>query len=202
VPPCATHCSPPGEWIQEDPAAARITASDVPYADTSIVSFQRLRVDQHVPHLNFSDALALSTVDGIYLVPTHIRNDGFSLNPAVGAARQFLADAEKLDSSLSTAQVALLSSRHISARSSRASTAEIAEAYGQFADQVKAQIWPVADRGLIRHLTADNLVLQEHLNRWTRSGGSTAKLSQVLNDHQLRSDDKRLRASLGLPPAP
>jgi Peptidase A4 family len=191
-----------GEWIQEDPAAARITSSDVPYADTSIVSFQHLRVDEHVPHLNFNDALALSTVEGTYLVPTHVRNDAFSLNPAVGAARQFLADAEKLDSSLYAAQVALLSSRHPSARSLRASTAATAKAYGQFADQVEAQLWPVADRGLIRHLTADNVVLQEHLNQWTRSGGSTATLTQVLDDLQLRSDDKRLRASLGLPPAP
>jgi hypothetical protein len=98
-----------------------------------------------VPHLNFNDALALSTVEGTYLVPTHIRNDAFSLNPAVGAARQFLADAEKLDSSLYAAQVALLSSRHPPARSLRASTVRGQSSVRAFGHQKSAPLGVISN---------------------------------------------------------
>jgi hypothetical protein len=189
-----------GEWLQEDPAAGQVTATDVPYADTSIVSFQHLRLNGRGPHLKFADAQALSTVSGTYLVPTHVRHDAFSLLPASGAARQFLADAEKLDSSLYHSVILFLPGSHPSGRSQRVLVAEEAKSYGRFADQVTAQVWPVSDRALIRRFVQDDAILQRHLTQWMSSGGSSTELSRIFDKSALRGDDQRLRARLGLPP--
>jgi hypothetical protein len=191
-----------GEWIQEDPASARVTSTDVPYARTSIVSFQHLEVDEHVPHLKFADALVLSTVDGTYLVPTRLRHDAFSLEPASGAARQFLADAETFDSSLYPTAVSDLSDGHLSASSRRSQIAEVARSYDRFADEIKVQIWPVSDRSMIRRFARDNTRLAQHLSQWVRQDGSTAELNHIFGEDTFRGDDTRLRADLGLPPAP
>src|ERR1700722_12878797 len=42
-----------GEWLQEDPVSAAIATTDVPFADTSTVSFERLRLNGQVPPLKF-----------------------------------------------------------------------------------------------------------------------------------------------------
>jgi Peptidase A4 family len=191
-----------GEWIQEDPASARITSTDVPYANTSVVTFQHLRVDERVPHLEFEDALVLSTVDGTYLVPTRVRHDAFSLEPARGAARQFLADAENFDSSLYPATVLNLSASHPSARTQRTLVATMVKSYSRFGERIRTQPWPASDRAMIGRFARDNAVLALNLSQWIRSDGSTARLKRILGVNAFRSDDTQLRASLGLPPAP
>ena len=88
-----------GEWTQEDPGGYT-PGTDFPYAPTSTVSFQRVLVNDKVPRLHYSDETALSTQNGVYLVPTPMAHDGFSLAPPTGPTLQYLSDAEQVDASL------------------------------------------------------------------------------------------------------
>ncbi len=189
-----------GEWLQEDPATGEVTSTDVPYADTSEISFQRLRLDGRIPSLKFTDGHALSTVGGTYLVPTHVRHDAFSLVSATGAARQFLADAEKLDSALYAGAELFLPGSHPTIDSARSLTTQWAKFYGHFADQIRVQAWPSAAQPLIARTLSDEATLQTHMTRWVRSDGSMTDLAQIFRSSAVRRDDQQLRAVLGLPP--
>lgn len=191
-----------GEWLQEDPASAMVTTTDVPFADTSVVSFDRLRLNGKSPKLKYADAQALSTLAGTYLVPTRIRNDGFSLEPATGPARQYLADAEALDSRLyPLAEYFILGHRENGFSASR-TEADATDSYVQFGDQLGAQVWPSADSTLVRQIEHNVTQLKSLPDIWGGLAPPISPLSvqRILVPRNLRLDTNRLRAKLGLPP--
>ncbi len=194
-----------GEWLQEDPADALVTTSDVPYADTSTVTFARLRVNGATPRLEFSDAQALSTISGIDLAPTHVHDDAFSLVPAEGAARQYLVDAERLNSALYPVDVLLVEGQG-GARTVRASAVRTwSEACGRFAGELQAQHWPPADRAAVLRLGQDVRTLQAALLKLSNARHTTVSgLDKVFvdGDQAMHVDSSHVRSLLGLPPAP
>jgi hypothetical protein len=194
-----------GEWLQEDPADALVTSSDVPYADTSTITFARLRVNDAAPRLEFSDAQALSTTSGIDLAPTHVHDDAFSLVPAEGAALQYLVDAERLDSALYPVDV-LLVEEHAGGRAVRPSAVRTwSVACGRFASALQAQYWPSADRAAVLKLVHDVRYRQAALLKLSNARDATVSaLENVFNDgdQAMHIDSSRVRSLLGLPPAP
>ena len=194
-----------GEWLQEDPADALVTSSDVPYADTSTITFQRLRVNEEVPRLEFSDAQALSTTSGTDLAPTHVHDDAFSLAPAKGAALQYLVDAERLDSALYPVSVLLVEQPPGGRVVPPSSVRTWSVACGRFAGDLQAQDWPPADRAATLKLEQDVRNLQRALLRVSNARHPTvSELENVFVDgnQHMHADSSRVRSLLGLPPAP
>jgi hypothetical protein len=197
----ATETYTTSNWAQEDPASGgTVTSTDVPYADTSTVTLQHLRIDGHVPHLTLKDAAALSTPNGTYLVPTPVRDDEFSMVPAKGVARQYLADAELLNTSTLRVEQVLEGLTQPSATFERSLIVDEAKALGRFADQNKPQRYPPSDRALVLRVARDCESVQMQLNQWIASNGSMASLAQILSNIALGTDAAQLRARLGLPP--
>ena len=176
-----------GEWLQEDPADALVTSSDVPYADTSTITFQRLRVNEDVPRLEFSDAQALSTTRGIDLAPTHVHDDAFSLAPAKGAALQYLVDAERLDSALYPVSVLLVEQPPGGRVVARSTVRTWSVACGRFAGDLQAQYWPSTDRAATLKLEQD----VRHLQR------ALLESEQRSAPHRLRTGERLRRRESG-----
>jgi hypothetical protein len=192
-----------GEWLQEDPAFGLVTSTDVPYADTSAVTFQHLEVNGKPPKLKFTNSQALSTTGGIYLAPTHVEHDGFSLVPAIGAARQYLMDAETLDSSLYQVTVQLIDPKFLTKRTQPGMSHQLANDYGRFAASLKSQNWPTRDEMSLHRVEGDLKVLGTKVLEWGRvDNGSLPALMAIFADSVARSDSNWLRSRLGLPPSP
>jgi hypothetical protein len=193
-----------GEWLQEDPTDSLVTATDVPYADTSTITFQRLEVNGHEPRLEFSDAQALSTTSGVDLAPTHVQDDDFSLVPAQGAALQYLVDAERFDSALYPATVLLIEQRSGDAQVRPSAVRTWSIASGRFASELQAQSWPSSAQGAAQRLGEDLHDLQRTLlTLSTLRHVTISELERVFADRARDADvDASLvRTILGLPPA-
>ena len=61
------------------------------------MTFTALMVDRRPPLLAYADARALSAFNGVFLVPSHVVDDGFSLRLATALALQYLRDVQALN---------------------------------------------------------------------------------------------------------
>jgi hypothetical protein len=191
-----------GEWLEEDPASAIVTTTDAPFPDTSTVTFERLRLNGRAPKLSFSHAQALSTLGGVYLIPTHVNHDGFALEPATGPARQFLSDADTLDSRLYPLVEYFLFGHTRTGLSLPRMEADAAHSYARFADQLVSQSWPTFDRVLVRQIEHSSRRLGAKPSTWEDLTPpiSPVSVQRILVPENLRLDTNRLRTKLGLPP--
>ena len=191
-----------GEWVEEDPASAIVTTTDAPFPDISTVSFERLRLNGRAPQLKYSDARALSTLGGIDLIPTHISHGSFALEPATGPARQFLGDAETLDSKLYPLVQYFLFGHTGTGLSLSRMEADAANSYARFADELANQSWPKRDRALVLRVEHTSRQLDAKPDAWGELTPpiSPTGIERILVPDHLRFDTNRLRTTLGLPP--
>lgn len=190
-----------GEWLQEDPASAGSPGVDLPYADTSPVDFQSVRINDTVPSFRYSDEGALSTQDGVYLVPTPFVRDSFSLVRPTGAALQYISDAETVDASLSriAAQIDWLGRGDASATQVR-KVEQMAALYSQSARIVDERTWPASARQASGRFVTSYEELAQGLSQWARGGDhSLQQLRAILDGAPGRNAANNLRKALGLP---
>jgi hypothetical protein len=191
-----------GEWMQEDPGGYP-PGTDFPYANTSPVSFRRVLVNGDVPTLRYADEGALSTQNGVYLIPTSMEHDGFSLVAPTGAALQYLTDAQRLDARLSRigAEVRLNGHDRGNADSRQVrDTAQIAALYFASVHVVETQTWPAAAHPAVLRFVRELSRLAQSLSEWAQ--GTQHSLSQIdaivdFPHGELAAND--LRKALGLP---
>jgi hypothetical protein len=189
-----------GEWIQEDPVENPTSGFDASYPSISDVSFQKLRLNGHLPHLTFGDASALSTLAGRSYVPSAIVHDGFELRRAVGAPLQYLSDVYQLNLGLNYLFDEVNSGE-------MPSTYAFNNLYAQFSTldaKVLVQHWPTSVASLITQFRTLNARAEQGLKAWQRS--STSDRTQLKNsyfaDVKAVSDVGHVvRTRLGLPPA-
>jgi hypothetical protein len=193
-----------GEWLQEDPPPSLDTVHDEVYPVTTLVQFADVRVNGHVPSLPDEDAQALSGFGGIYLVPTAFSHDGFTLAPAQGAARQYLADAFQFDSVLNTIDYSVSSSRkRPSDAILRLVVAEAITGYRRFDSAVLSQSWPATVHSEIQQLVrfVERIIVDNQEAEDARFRLSTKLAHRFMRDSmQFEIDVNNIRTHLSLPP--
>jgi hypothetical protein len=193
-----------GEWIQEDPPPALDSAADRPYPRTTPVHFTAMKIDGHTPVLAFDDAQVLSGAGGVYLVPTAFSNDGFSLEPARGAARQYLADAASFDSVVAGVDDEVATApTPLSAVSQRSEVTRLITAFHGFVSDLRQQSWPASVDADITQLVTTNYHLSDDFRQILDEGlkQSPALALRFDRDYvQFHVTVDQTRAALGLPP--
>jgi hypothetical protein len=191
------------EFIQEDPAAAEVTTIDAPYPLTSTVTFEQLKVNHRAPRLNFSDALVLSTTSHVFQVPSHPRHDGFTLRQPTGSAAQLLTDLETFESGVAGVNLAYAEHVEDPAQGRLPPVREMTHPMLGMAHLLATQEWPHADQADVRAYAAALRQSAGAVDRWGLDADrSWATLAGILRNMRYVSYENRLRASLGLPPAP
>ena len=189
-----------GEWLQEDPASYT-PGVDLPYADTSSVTFQRVRVNDTVPKFRYRDEGALSTQDGVYLVPSPFANDGFSMVRPTGAALQYISDAETVDVSLSRISAEIDWLGRGNANASQVSRVEqLAGLYSDSAHVVDTQTWPASAREASDRFVTSSEVLAHRLTKWVDGNAhSLPQLKSIFDAGPAGRAASNLRKALRLP---
>jgi hypothetical protein len=189
-----------GEWFQEDPTESLPAAQDEPYPVTTLVQFTDVRVDDLIPTLLYSQARVLSSDEGIYLVPTRFRDDGFAVPPAQGAARQYLADVLPYDQVVDS----IRATDSLSDASRQAEITKLDIAQRAVDAEIVQQRWPAsADADVIQFVRAIARVLSDDDRLQSSSGLEISKqLARQIehDDGQGNRVTNALRARLGLPP--
>ena len=171
-----------GEWTQEDPGGYT-PGTDFPYAPTSTVSFQRVLVNDMVPRLHYSDETALSTQNGVYLVPTPMVNDEFSLSPPTGPALQYLSDAEQVDAGLSRlgAEVGLTGrDQGVAPANQVQDIKDMLLLYLENAHKIEAQSWPRSARPAVLRFVTTQEVFAHALSAWVTGKHHTLQQLDVI----------------------
>ena len=190
-----------GEWLQEDPAAQLSIPGDVPYAITSSVDMGRLQVNGRNPRLRYRDEQALSTADGLNLIPTPVKHDDFSLVEASGPARQYLSDAESFDVAATRLQEKLTTSDGRATQAQIQVVVQLAVLLGVAERTLESQIWPLAVRPHVEDLARTQLRTEHMLSDWVNAPEhSIVRLRQIIKSNSPNAGADRVRRSLGIPP--
>jgi Peptidase A4 family len=189
-----------GEWIQEDPVGDPTSGFDVPYPSLSNVTFQKLRLNGHSPHLDINDASVLSASATRSFIPSAIDHDGFVLRPAVGSKLQYLSDVYPLNLRLNYL------SDEVSNGATPSPTAfnNLSEQFAAIDAKLRTQHWPGDVSGLIGRFRDLDVRAADGLKAWQH--GSTDSQSQLKNDYfaEVKAVSQVahvVRSRLGLPPA-
>jgi hypothetical protein len=152
-----------------------------------------------VPQLSYQYAQVMSTSNGIYLIPSKVKDDHFTFHRAKGATRQYLRDALPLNVALypfdRDAQDNVTPSHTIKI--------ELAIAISQFVTELKIQRWPTATRADIAGIESTMKSFQKLVERWPVA--PAALPAQDYGELQSAGASNRvyvldLHARLGLPP--
>jgi hypothetical protein len=193
-----------GEWLQEDPTSGLVSATDLPYPDMSLVTFDHLRVNGTSPSLTLlGGGQAMLASGGTFLVPSAVHDDAFSFSSPTGPAKSYLIAASALDRALSVFEVdqEQWSSLSTSRRTTAART--LRSAYETNAFELAFHPWPDNAKSDIKTLLRDDQQIVKDIATWIRSG-----LSLKSNAYTTMTIDQgdgdladQIRAELGLPPS-
>jgi hypothetical protein len=189
------------EWLQEDPVMTASVGRDLPYPALSPVAFIDLVVNGHHPRLSFDDAQALSSSNGVFVVPSRFTDDSFTMGPAVGAAKQYLRDALSLDNANIPFEATLRSWNKDSAATKRTAVQAFVAAISANRSALAGQVWPRSAQPLIDQVVKVQAAAVGFLNFWLTSGGVASGDPPTIPSVDLITPTAdRLRSVLGLPP--
>jgi hypothetical protein len=189
------------EWIQEDPISSTDLLRNLPYPQTSVVSFSQVEADGRVPYLGYDDERAMDVPGGPWLVPTSFRSDGFIVEPATGAAKQYLADVAGYNLAEQEFSIAVFGPRPGTddGEIMRATTNLVAS-LDEFENQLSIQSWPPATEGDVQALLTASYETSVDL-RTLEDGPTLSGETLVYTDEGTSQEAAEvLRMSLGLPP--
>jgi hypothetical protein len=190
------------EWIQEDPTASAEAAVDLPYPQTTTVSFQKVVVNGEPPLLDEDDGQVLIAADGIIQVPGPFRQDGFVLSAPTGPAARYLQAAGGLDAAVSAYNVDVATWSSLSFATRSRVIQRLSAAYQTNAAALQAEQWPPSARADVSLLTGRLHLLVRDLRAWTAAGlkmSGNAYLT-LRSDQEIAPLADNVRADLGLPP--
>jgi hypothetical protein len=186
------------EWVQEDPVASETAFVDTPYPTMSDVTIEDLTLDGRPPEINFErDASALTSPNGVELVPSAVRDDAFSLVAPSAPAATYLRDA--LSFNVAVSEFATGGP----VPSQTAAGLPLARAIVVFDTVLARTRWQSPVAALVTRLIAHNHDLLADLQRWESAPrqGEAAAFTLVSRgfDENFRFAGP-IRAALGLPP--
>jgi hypothetical protein len=187
-----------GQWIQEDPTLGSFNVH-LPYPNMSLTTFTHLRINRGVPHLYFNDAGALTSPNGVTLIPSKVRNNQFTFHHAGGAAQQYLQD----EVSLATAEYPFDNDAQDNVTPTSLVEQVLQNALTNFVSNLRAQSWPKGTHSDIAGIVANKQRLEKLVHQWPVAPSKLPpqyynRLSGLNDDLGRFTYD--LHARLGLPP--
>jgi hypothetical protein len=174
------------------------------YPTTTVVQFTDVKVNGAVPSLPFANGQALSGFGGVYLVPTVFLDDGFSLPPAQGAARQYLVGAARYDAVIASIDAdAGPSPTTPSDALRRREITRLVDAQRTFDSYLLAKSWPVAAQPDIHLFVrfSDDIIADYRAAEAANFTLTPALTRRFVSDtRQFHATVDETRAQLGLPP--
>ena len=192
-----------GEWIQEDPSPANITAVDLSYPNIANAKINRVRVNGHAPTLDGSDAQILIAKGGIIRVPTNFASDSFSFKRPTGLQDQYLTDASNFDVGVNLFNADYARWNTTSKTGKKLAVQIYVNALKTNARVFTSQTWPKETGVDVAKLGMNIRQVESDLRSWLvagakNSGSAYRQLGQDENVHHTLVD--AVRTSLGLPP--
>lgn len=192
-----------GEWIQEDPAPANITAVDLAYPNVADVEIDRVRVNGHAPDLRRRDAQVLIAKGGIIRVPTRFHSDSFSFKKPTGIQNQYLTDASNFDVGVNLFDADYARWNTTSATGKKNAVQDYVDALKANARVFLSQTWPKRTGVTVEKLGVNIHQVEIDLQRWLlagakNSGSAYDQLGKDEGVHHTLVDT--VRSSIGLPP--
>jgi hypothetical protein len=185
------------EWFQENPVYGQFDHTNYPTLST--VAFRDMALNHAKPTFNFQEAQTLSTYNDTFFVPTHVKDNGFSLMPATGSALAFLTDVyidDQLGAEFFESATQGIEPGNI------ATNAYIA-GLGLDLPILQAHTWPKYVAKAMSHYIANQNYLETYMQNWLKEPPAErrANLSNVANA-LLKADGyaDKVRSRLGLPP--
>jgi len=190
------------EWLQEDPVPHALAPYvDSPYPSMSTVSLGGLTVNQKPPRLTYSNAKALASANGVFLVPTRFAQDMFMMEPADPIEVQYLEDVEPINAGSNEFYDAVQGI--VSGLTAQDAAALWISALSTCATQLLSQPWPTTTRGDVSRLATSTTKVAADLRTWESAASSKrAKLLKQAHDDQATSSKlaDAIRSEIGLPP--
>jgi hypothetical protein len=187
-----------GQWIQEDPTIGGLSRH-LPYPSIAPTTFEDMTLNKSKPSFDVGESQALSTADGVYMVPSKATNDEFTFNEATGPARQYLQDVFAFNASLYPFQVDLFYNRS----PSRDVRRQMVSALATLRANIVTQTWPAS---MARAVKADTKEIKLYLKLYRGFTLSPKPLSEnelgrlESINHQNSPIVNNFRRELGLPP--
>lgn len=185
------------EWFQENPVYGQFVHTNYPTLST--ITFRDMMLNQAQPTFDFQDAQTLSTYNDTFFVPTHVKEDRFTLVPATGAALAFLSDVyieDQLGAQFFESATQGIEPGNIATNSYIAGL-------GLELPILQSQTWPKHVTKAMSRYIANQTYLETYMQNWLDEPPAErrANLSSVANE-LLKSDRyaDKVRSLLGLPP--
>jgi hypothetical protein len=196
-------------WLQEDPETTVLwpPTEQTPvlaYPDMAAVVFTHLEINNKPPLLPWADALYVEVTNGTYLLPSRQSGDAFSVSPASGAARQFMADSAAYNVA---ARVFSDLGEHWTGSTTAAQRYADAQPFlasaKTFVHELSTQHWPAKAAGAIGILAAlENqlIALIEQLPSMSASNLSSWVQTLIHIFALTHSQGTQIHGDLGIPP--
>jgi Peptidase A4 family len=185
------------EWFQENPVYGQFTHTDYPTLST--VTFREMALNHAKPTFSYQDAQTLSTYNDTFFVPTHVKENQFSLVPATGGALTFLSDVyieDQLGADFFESATQGIEPGNIA-------TNTYIAGLGLELPILQAQTWPKHVAKAMSRYIANQKYLESYMQTWLDEPPAQrrANLSNVANA-LLKADGyaDKVRYRLGLPP--
>jgi hypothetical protein len=198
VPYAAGSSFSSGQWIQEDPTIGGLS-THLPYPSIAPTTFEDMTLNTSKPSFDFAESQALSTVGGVYMVPSKVTGDRFTFTEATGPARQYLGDVFAFDAALYPFQVDLFYNRS----PSRDVRRQMVSTLATLQSNLTTQTWPAS---MARAVKSDDKEITLYLKLYRSFTLAPKPLSDVevarlesINHHN-SSIVNNFRRQLGLPP--
>lgn len=187
-----------GQWIQEDPTFSNFS-EHLPYPPMSLVTFSHLKLNGRIPTLRFTYAQAMSTSNGVFLIPSKVRHNSFTFHHAKGDALQYLRDALPFN----TAMYPFSQDVQDNVAPTAFTVQDVKNNIGQFIGNLASQHWPKGTRTDIAGIIANVRQLRTLVAHWPVAPASVgAELYGEFQDSRAAGDPYilDLHARLGIPP--
>jgi hypothetical protein len=187
-------------WTQEDPSPSVPSVTDEPYPTMSPVSFTHVLLNEHAPTLAYDgNAHVLSSPNGVFLVPTHFNNDGFSVQPATPLQARYLAIIESVNAHTNLLNAPVAAGNRAAAL---AVLPAVIDSITAANTQLAATTWPPKIRASIAaliHISSESIA---SLRAWQSNASADTKALVSIFSNKTRTDAaNQVRRALGLPRA-
>jgi len=192
-------------WIEEDPSPAVMSGADLPYPKMDSVTFEDMRLNGRVPPLSVEDGEVLLSPNGVYLVPSPVVDGRFSVDPARGFQRQYLADVAPYAYLLNHRPDLFSRSTYVDGPPAvrRTTASVVLDTLGTLESKLAGQAWPPDARQAVLGQAAADGQLVTDLIRWRDQRykqTSPAITALVADSTRSRPAADFARYALGLPP--
>jgi hypothetical protein len=155
-------------------------------------------VNDEKPVAPYVDAHAVVSPNGVFLVPTRIRDGSFTVSAATALQAQYLGDVAPYNAALAALHTALRLQRHVAID---CATTALISAIDTSISRLGSQNWPPTIAAAVAALIQMEQRYASDLRAWAATGPETAKgFVAATADIGAAEAVNQIRSAIGLPP--